>query len=163
VISELARRGLTPGAVEADGPYPVIRVPAGTPPITPEMVRRALDEDRAHDGLDGCQRRERMGDVPGHGKRFRSRFLEPEGPAQPDQRRGSAPGPCGTSSPRGTHLLARRGSACDQDMPEIHGYRQVTDAHLLTLARRHRVRLVTFDTAVATLLDGSGVELLTVM
>ena len=45
----------------------------------------------------------------------------------------------------------------------IVGYRQVTDAHLLTLARRHRVRLVTFDTAVATLLDGSGVELLTVM
>jgi hypothetical protein len=45
VISELARRGLTPARVEADGPVPVIRVPAGTPPITPEMVRRALDED----------------------------------------------------------------------------------------------------------------------
>jgi hypothetical protein len=24
---------------------PVIRVPSGTPPITPETVRRALDED----------------------------------------------------------------------------------------------------------------------
>lgn len=45
VISELARRGLTPSAVESDGGLPVIRVPAGTPPITPEMVRRALDED----------------------------------------------------------------------------------------------------------------------
>jgi hypothetical protein len=45
VISELARRGLTPARVEADGDLPVIRVPAGTPPITPEMVRRALDED----------------------------------------------------------------------------------------------------------------------
>jgi hypothetical protein len=45
VISELARRGLTPARVEADGELPVIRVPAGTPPITPEMVRRALDED----------------------------------------------------------------------------------------------------------------------
>jgi hypothetical protein len=45
VISELARRGLTPAQVEADGELPVIRVPAGTPPITPEMVRRALDED----------------------------------------------------------------------------------------------------------------------
>jgi hypothetical protein len=45
VISELARRGLTPARVEADGGLPVIRVPAGTPPITPEMVRRALDED----------------------------------------------------------------------------------------------------------------------
>jgi hypothetical protein len=45
VISELARRGLTPAQVETDEGLPVIRVPAGTPPITPEMVRRALDED----------------------------------------------------------------------------------------------------------------------
>lgn len=45
VISELARRGLMPARVEADDALPVIRVPAGTPPITPEMVRRALDED----------------------------------------------------------------------------------------------------------------------
>jgi hypothetical protein len=45
VISELARRGLTPARVEADGDLPVIRVPAGTPPITAEMVRRAADED----------------------------------------------------------------------------------------------------------------------
>lgn len=45
VISELARRGLTPARVEAEGDLPVIRVPAGTPVITPEMVRRALDED----------------------------------------------------------------------------------------------------------------------
>jgi hypothetical protein len=45
VISELARRGLTPARVETDGGLPVIRVPAGVPPITPEMVRRALDED----------------------------------------------------------------------------------------------------------------------
>jgi len=45
VISELARRGLTPAQVEANDGLPVIRVPAGTPPITPEMVRRAVDED----------------------------------------------------------------------------------------------------------------------
>jgi hypothetical protein len=45
VISELARRGLTPARVEADDELPVIRVPAGTPAITPEMVRRALDEN----------------------------------------------------------------------------------------------------------------------
>jgi hypothetical protein len=45
VISELARRGLTPARVEVEGDLPVIRVPAGAPPITPEMVRRALDED----------------------------------------------------------------------------------------------------------------------
>ncbi len=45
MISQLARQGLTPARVEADGELPVIRVPAGTPAITPEMVRRALDED----------------------------------------------------------------------------------------------------------------------
>ena len=45
VISELARRGLTPSRIETADGFPVIRVPAGTPPITPEMVRRALDED----------------------------------------------------------------------------------------------------------------------
>ncbi|MBA3748398.1 MAG: antitoxin [Solirubrobacterales bacterium] len=45
VISELARRGLTPAQVLVEGSLPVIRIPAGSPPITPEMVRRALDED----------------------------------------------------------------------------------------------------------------------
>ena len=45
VVSDLARRGLTPASVEAEGDMPVVRVPAGTPAITPEMVRRALDED----------------------------------------------------------------------------------------------------------------------
>ncbi len=45
VISQLARRGLTPARVEVAGGLPVIRVPPGTPAITPEMVRRALDED----------------------------------------------------------------------------------------------------------------------
>lgn len=44
VVSELARRGLTPARIESDGDLPTIRVPAGTSPITPEMVRRALDE-----------------------------------------------------------------------------------------------------------------------
>ncbi len=45
VVSELARRGLTPARVESIDGLPVIRVPAGTPPITAEMVQRALDED----------------------------------------------------------------------------------------------------------------------
>ena len=45
VISSLARRGLTPSQVEAEDGLPVIRVPRGTAPITPELVRRALDED----------------------------------------------------------------------------------------------------------------------
>lgn len=45
VISELARRGLTPARVDTSGRFPVFISPAGAPPITPEMVRRALDED----------------------------------------------------------------------------------------------------------------------
>ncbi|KAA1245033.1 antitoxin [Mycobacterium simiae] len=45
VISELARRGLTPARVETNDRLPVIRVPSGTPPITPEIVRRALGEN----------------------------------------------------------------------------------------------------------------------
>jgi hypothetical protein len=44
-ISVLARRGLTPARVDANGPLPVIRVPDGTPAITPHMVSRALHED----------------------------------------------------------------------------------------------------------------------
>ena len=45
IISELARRGLTPARIESVGGLPVIRVPAGTGPITPAMVARAVDED----------------------------------------------------------------------------------------------------------------------
>ncbi|CCG05071.1 hypothetical protein [Blastococcus saxobsidens] len=44
VISELARRGLTPARVESEDGLPVIRVPSGTAPITPGMVARALEE-----------------------------------------------------------------------------------------------------------------------
>jgi predicted nucleic acid-binding protein len=36
-------------------------------------------------------------------------------------------------------------SLADTDVPAIHGHRQVADVHLLTLARRHGQRLVTFD------------------
>lgn len=36
---------------------------------------------------------------------------------------------------------------------DLSGYRQVTDAHLLALARRHGGRLVTFDRAIADLAD----------
>lgn len=45
VISELARRGLAPARVETEGELPVISVPPGAQAITPQMVRRALDED----------------------------------------------------------------------------------------------------------------------
>jgi predicted nucleic acid-binding protein len=51
----------------------------------------------------------------------------------------------------------------DADVPAMSGHRQVTDAHLLTLARRRGVRLVTFDRGVLTLAQGQDVELLTVV
>jgi toxin-antitoxin system PIN domain toxin len=51
-------------------------------------------------------------------------------------------------------------SIADADVPPISGYRQVTDAHLLTLARRRELRLVTFDAGVPALAQGRDVELL---
>lgn len=53
-------------------------------------------------------------------------------------------------------------SLSDSDVPKISGHRQVTDAHLLTLARRRGVRLVTFDRGVLALGQGRDVELLNV-
>lgn len=52
-------------------------------------------------------------------------------------------------------------SLTDGDVPAITGHRQVTDAHLLTLARRRGVPLVTFDAGALELSQGRGVELLT--
>src|ERR1044072_2255017 len=52
-------------------------------------------------------------------------------------------------------------SLTDPDVPELAGYRQVTDAHLLTLARRRGVQLGTFDAGLARLAEGRDVELLT--
>jgi toxin-antitoxin system PIN domain toxin len=62
----------------------------------------------------------------------------------------------------GSHrFLADDVSLTDSDVPDVTGYRQVTDAHLLTLARRRGVLLITFDAGIATLSGGEGVELLT--
>jgi len=60
----------------------------------------------------------------------------------------------------GHRFLVDDVSICDDDVAAIVGHRQVTDAHLLTLARRQGVALVTFDTALAVLAGGQGVELL---
>lgn len=50
------------------------------------------------------------------------------------------------------------------DVPPIAGYRQVTDAHLLTLARRRGVRLVTFDASIVSMAcGGDEVEVLTAL
>jgi predicted nucleic acid-binding protein len=42
----------------------------------------------------------------------------------------------------------------------IVGHREVTDAQLLTLARRQGTRLVTFDSGASALAEGRDVELL---
>lgn len=57
-------------------------------------------------------------------------------------------------------FLSNDVSMTDVDVPRIVGHRQVTDALLLTVARRAGVALVTFDAAIATLAGGNGVELL---
>jgi hypothetical protein len=45
VLSELARRGLAAGrAPRSRGGFPTFDVAPDAPPITPEMVQRALDE-----------------------------------------------------------------------------------------------------------------------
>jgi uncharacterized protein len=64
---------------------------------------------------------------------------------------------------RGHRFLADDVSICDADVPPISGHRQVTDALLLTLARRNGLPLVTFDAGLRALAggDGGGVELLT--
>lgn len=60
----------------------------------------------------------------------------------------------------GHRFLADDVSVTDADVPAISGHRQVTDAHLLTLARRHGVRLVTFDAGLLALGGAEDVELL---
>jgi toxin-antitoxin system PIN domain toxin len=60
----------------------------------------------------------------------------------------------------GHRFLADDVSITDGDVPSLIGHRQVTDAHLLTLARRHETSLLTFDRAVVTLARGRDVELL---
>lgn len=54
-------------------------------------------------------------------------------------------------------------SMVDPDVPAVAGYRQVTDAHLLTLARRTGMRVLTFDAGLAQLGGDQDVELLTVL
>jgi toxin-antitoxin system PIN domain toxin len=81
------------------------------------------------------------------------------------------PSPIGVDAARGVlsalrahadhRFLTDDVSMNDNDVPMIAGYRQVTDAHLLALARRRDVRLVTFDASILTMSDGKDVEVLT--
>lgn len=60
----------------------------------------------------------------------------------------------------GHRFLANDVSMAHDDVPLVGGHRQVTDAVLLTVARRHGVPLVTFDAGLAKLAGGRGVQLL---
>lgn len=51
-------------------------------------------------------------------------------------------------------------SPTDEDFPQPRGHRAVTDAILLTLARRNGIDLLTFDAGLAELADLYGVVLL---
>ena len=44
VLSDLARRGLTPRRLSSKGGFPVFSVPADAPPITLAAVQAALDD-----------------------------------------------------------------------------------------------------------------------
>lgn len=63
----------------------------------------------------------------------------------------------------GHRFLTDDVSISDSDVPAIAGYRQVTDAHLLTLARRRGIRLVTFDARIPVMSDQPDVEVLTAL
>jgi toxin-antitoxin system PIN domain toxin len=63
----------------------------------------------------------------------------------------------------GHRFLTDDVSISDSDVPSIDGYRQVTDVHLLTLARRRGVRLVTFDASILAMGGRDDVEVLTTL
>jgi toxin-antitoxin system PIN domain toxin len=83
------------------------------------------------------------------------------------------PSPIGVESARavlsalraadGHRFLIDDVSITEVDVPTMVGHRQVTDAHLLALARRQGARLVTFDAGVAKLADGRDVVLLSAL
>lgn len=54
-------------------------------------------------------------------------------------------------------------SIVDDDVPRLTGHRQVSDAHLLVLARRRGAVLLTFDAGIADLASGRDVEVLRVL
>lgn len=63
----------------------------------------------------------------------------------------------------GHRFLTDDVSISEGDVPAIAGYRQVTDAHLLTLSRRCGMRLVTFDASILAMGDAIDVEVLSAL
>jgi toxin-antitoxin system PIN domain toxin len=83
------------------------------------------------------------------------------------------PAAIGVEEARGVLAALRRAGAhaflvddvsmVDADVPRLTGHRQVSDAHLLALARRRGAALVTFDAGLAELASGRDVELLSAL
>jgi len=83
------------------------------------------------------------------------------------------PSPIGVDAARGVlaslrsvgahRFLVDDVSITERDVPRMVGHRQVTDAHLIALARRARTRVVTFDAGVLALGGAEDVELLPVL
>lgn len=63
----------------------------------------------------------------------------------------------------GHRFLSDDVSLSDGDVPAMAGYRQVTDAHLLTLARRRGMRLLTFDARIAAMGEAGDIEVLSTL
>lgn len=60
----------------------------------------------------------------------------------------------------GHRFLVNDVSPVDADVPAIASHRDVTDAQLATLARRHGMKLLTFDAGIARFAGKEAVELL---
>jgi len=60
----------------------------------------------------------------------------------------------------GHRFLTNDVSITANDVPPVGRHRDVTDAVLLTVARRHGMRLVTFDAGIASVAGGRDVEVL---
>ena len=83
------------------------------------------------------------------------------------------PSPIGVDAARGVlgalraldghRFLADDVSIVDADVPAPAGHRQVTDAHLIALARRRETRVVTFDAGMLGLGGANDVELLSAL
>ena len=181
VMSELARRGLAPARVEADGELPVIPVPPGTPPSPQRSF--AAHSKKAGGLLDvnalvavawtrtyttrqpasGSRQTAATAGPPAPDRNWlRPCLIQSNGLAEHDRRRGCPPRIGVAPRDRQASLSGRRRVDPDNDVPSLIGHRQVGDAHLLTIARRHGVRVVTFDGGVRAL-GGPDVDLLTAL
>ena len=80
------------------------------------------------------------------------------------------PSPIGVEDARGVLVALRAAGAhrflvddvslTDSDVPSLSGHQQVSDAHLLTLARRNNTTLITFDSGALALGGRANVKLL---